>query len=310
MDRNLNIKIAYWYFTLGMTQDEIAKRLSFTRQKINQIINSLPDQEIVSINIHGYERDHVELEMQVEEKYGLKEVIIASDYGEADTALYKVANVAGQYLDEIIRQGDIIGVSWGKTLAEVVKQMPFKRRAECCVVQLMGAQNFEQSVEKSDEIARGMANRLDCASYMLYAPVVVENAETKKWLLKEKSVKASYEWMKKCNIAVLGVGELTEESTMCTRGYITKEDIHILQEQGFVGDIAVNPLREDGSYDHCPIADRVLAADMECLKNIRNTVLVACGTRKVRAIRAALNSGCIDTLVIDETTARQVMEMV
>ena len=27
MNRNLNIKIAYWYYELGMTQDEIAKRL-------------------------------------------------------------------------------------------------------------------------------------------------------------------------------------------------------------------------------------------------------------------------------------------
>lgn len=309
MERNLNVKIAYWYYTLGMTQDEIAKRLSFTRQKINQIINSLPDQNIVSINIHGYERDHVELEMKIEEKFGLKEVIIASDYGETDTALYKVANVAAQFLDEIIRQGDIIGVSWGKTLAEVVNQMSFKSHKECCVVQLMGAQNFRHTIEKSDEIARGVANRLDCPSYMLYAPVVVEHAETKQWLLKEQSVKASYELMNKCNIAIVGVGELTEESTMCTRGYITPEDIRILREQGFVADVATNPIREDGSYDNCPLSERVLAADMECLKNIRNTVLIATGEKKVKAICAALRSGCIDSLVIDETTARQVMNL-
>ena len=43
MREDVYIKIAYWYHTLGMTQDEIAKRLSFTRQKVNQIINSLVD---------------------------------------------------------------------------------------------------------------------------------------------------------------------------------------------------------------------------------------------------------------------------
>ena len=41
MREDVYIKIAYWYYTLGMTQDEIAKRLSFTRQRVNQIINSL-----------------------------------------------------------------------------------------------------------------------------------------------------------------------------------------------------------------------------------------------------------------------------
>ena len=45
MREDVYIKIAYWYYTLGMTQDEIAKRLSFTRQKVNQIINRQSNQQ-------------------------------------------------------------------------------------------------------------------------------------------------------------------------------------------------------------------------------------------------------------------------
>ncbi len=308
MNRNLYVKIAYWYHTLGMTQDEIAKRLSYTRQKVNQIINALPDMGIVTLNIHGYERNNVELENQIEERFRLREAIVAPDYGEPSTAIYKVANVAAQYLDEIIQQGHIIGVSWGRTLAEVADQMSYRRRSACRVIQLMGAQNIERPVEKCDEIARGIANKLDCPSYMLYAPVVVEHAETKRWLLQEKSIKASYELMRECDIAVLGVGELSEQSTMCARGHITKDDIRVLRAQGFVADLAMNPIRRDGSYDDCPLTERLLNADMECLKKIDNTVLVATGEEKIEAIRAALRSGCIDTLIIDETTAKNVME--
>ena len=304
MNRNINIKIAYWYYGLGMTQDEIAKRLSFTRQKVNQIINSLVDQNIVSINIHGYERDNIELETTLEEKYKLKEVIVVTDYGEAETAVKKVANVAAQYLDEVIQQGDIIGVAWGQTLAEVVEQMAFKRKAGCKVIQMMGVQNIEQPVEKADEISRGMAEHLDCPSHMLYAPVVVAHAETKKWLLKEKSIIASYRMIEKCNVALVGIGDLSFESTMYKRGYLTKEDIEELRENGFVGDISMNPVRKDGSYDNCPISDRLLTADIECLKNINNTIAVASGVNKAEAIRAALLTGCVDTLIIDETTAR------
>ncbi len=308
MERNLYVKIAYWYYTLGMTQDEIAKRLSFTRQRVNQMIHSLPELGIVSVNIHGYERNHIELESQIEERFGLKEVLVATDYGEKETAVYKVANVAAQYLDETIQQGDVIGVSWGRTLAEVVKQMAFRRRSECRVVQLMGVQNVEQMVEKADEIARELANKLDCPSYMFYAPVVVEHAKTKEWLLLERCVKAAYQMIQKCNVAVLGIGELTESSTMCTRGYITKKDIQVLRGQGFVGDLAMNPVRKDGSYDNCPLTERLMTSDMECLRKIDNTVAVATGEEKVEAIRAVLLSGCVDTLIIDETTARMVME--
>lgn len=312
MKRDLHVKIAYWYYILGMTQDEIAKRLSFTRQRVNQIINSLQDMGIVTLNVHGYERDNVKLERWIEERFGLKETIIASDYGDQCTAIYKVANVAAQYLDEIIQQGNVIGVSWGRTLTEVINQMPFRQRNACRVVQLMGAQNIERSIERSvekcDEIARGIANKLDCPSYMLYAPIVVEHAETKRWLFQEKSIRASYKLMRECDIAILGVGELSEQSTMCVNGYLTKDDIRILREQGFVGDLAMNPIRRDGSYDNCPLSERLLNADMECLKNIDNTVLVATGEEKIEAIQAALSSGCIDTLIIDETTAKRVIE--
>lgn len=307
MKEDIYIKIAYWYHILGMTQDEIAKRLSFTRQKVNQIINSLADLGIVNISIQGYERDNIELECTLENKFGLRQAIVASDYGERDTVIYKVANVAAQYLNDKIQQGDIIGVSWGRTLAEVVNQMVYHKRNECRVVQLMGAQNIEQKVEKSDEIARNLANKLDCPSYMLYAPVVVEHENTKQMLMKERSIQVSFELMTKCNIAVLGVGELTEKSTMCTRGHITKEDIKILRKEGFVGDIAMNPIRKDGSWDNCPLTDRLLNASVENLRGIGNVILVACGDEKVEAIQAALRTKSIDTLIADETTARNVI---
>ncbi len=307
MREDVYIKIAYWYYTLGMTQDEIAKRLSFTRQKVNQIINSLVDLGIVNISIQGYERNNIELECQLEDRFGLKRAVIATDYGERDTVLYKVANVAAQYLNDTIRQGDIIGVSWGRTLSEVVNQMVYHKRSDCQVVQLMGAQNIEQKVEKSDEIARNLANKLDCPSNMLYAPVVVEHKMTKQMLMKERSIQASFELMNKCNVAIIGVGELTEQSTMCTRGHITKEDVRVLREAGFVGDIAMNPIRADGSWDHCPLTERSLNASIECLKRIKNVILVACGDSKVDATCAAMQTGCIDILITDETTARKVL---
>lgn len=308
MNTDVYIKIAYWYYTLGLTQDEIAKRLSFTRQKVNQIINSLVGMNVVSINIHGYERDYVKLECALEERYSLKRAIVAADYGDEGAVIYKVANVAAQYLDETIQNGNIIGVSWGRTLAKVIGEMEYKKRSNCRVVQLIGAQNIEEEVEKSDEIVREMANKLDCPSYMLYAPVVVENPQTKQWLKEERSIKVIFDLMDKCDIAVLGIGELTQSATMCIRGHVSSKDIELLRSEGFVGDISMNPIRRDGSYDHCPISSRLLNADVECLKRIPNTVAVVCGKEKVEAIHAVLLSGCVDTLVIDETTARLALE--
>lgn len=45
-------------------------------------------------------------------------------------------------------------------------------------------------------------------------------------------------------------------------------------------------------------------------KNIDNLILVGCGDIKVEAIQAALRTGCIDTLITDETTARDILEYI
>ena len=70
-NRSLYIKIAHWYYTLGMTQDEIAKRLSFTRQKVNKMINALADMGIVTSKVNGYERSKTRWEGALEERGGL-----------------------------------------------------------------------------------------------------------------------------------------------------------------------------------------------------------------------------------------------
>ena len=126
MNRNLYTKIAYWYYVLGLTQDEIARRLGYTRQKVNQMINGLKEQDIVHITVRGFEEENAALECALEEKFGLKECIVAADYGEPETAIYKVALMAAQYLESTIRSGDTIGISWGRTLAMTIFNLPIK----------------------------------------------------------------------------------------------------------------------------------------------------------------------------------------
>lgn len=307
MNRNLYTKIAYWYYVLGLTQDEIAKRLNFTRQKINQMMNSLKEMDIVQVTIRGFEQDNIELENQFEQKYNLKECLIVSDYGENETVLYKVANVAAQYLDETIRNGDTIGVSWGRTLIKTIEQMEYRHKSNCRVIALLGALNTTQAIDKADEIARNLANKLDCPSIMLYAPIFVEHKETKEWLMKEMHIKQSFDLMKQCNIAVLGIGALTDATCIYNRGVVSQDNLQLIHEQGFVGDICTNLVRSDGSWDSNPLQDQLLSADMQCLKEIDNVIAVAPGIAKAEAIKAVLRSGCVDTLIIDETTARKIM---
>ena len=108
-DKNLYIKIAHWYYTLGMTQDEIAKRLSFTRQRVNRIISSLRDMGIVTIKVNGYAQGNVAYEGAIEEHFGLKRVIIAESYDGESNYMPSLANTASQYLEDYLQRGILGG---------------------------------------------------------------------------------------------------------------------------------------------------------------------------------------------------------
>lgn len=307
--KELYIKIAHWYYTLGMTQDEIAKRLSFTRQKVNRIINSLVDMGIVSITVNGYNASHANYECVLEEHFHLRRVIISESYDRENDILPTLADRAAQYLGPIIQPEMAIGVSWGETLAAVIARLPYQQKSGCSIVQMVGAQNLlEDRMVKSDEIARSLANKLDCSCYMFYAPVFVDYPETKKMLMKERSIRKTYEWMEKCDIALFGIGQLTEQATMYQRGILKKEDIERLRADGFVGDVCMNPVRMDGSWDNSFIKDRVNNAGMDILKKIPNVIIIAGGADKVDAIIGSLYSGVVDTLIIDDLTAERMVK--
>ena len=72
-------RVAYYYYKEGLTQEEIAKRMKMSRQRVNRIISSCIDLGIVTINIEGLDNSNLELETKLEDKYGLKEVRIINE---------------------------------------------------------------------------------------------------------------------------------------------------------------------------------------------------------------------------------------
>lgn len=302
------VKIARWYYILGLTQDEIAKRLSTTRQAVNKMINTLDKNGIISIKINGIEDYNVTLENFFEDEFELKQAIITDVYKDED-GLQEVAYTAANHIEELIESDSIIGVSWGETLSLTVRNMKYEKHQNCKVVQLIGIQDFDYKMYKTDQIALTLSNKLDCPSYMLYAPAIVDNPETKRLLMEEKAVQSTLHLIEQCDIALLGIGQLTLDATMSKKGFFDKNDLKKLHENGFHGDLCVNPIRKDGSWDNCFMHDRLVNTSMETLKNIPNVVAVASGVKKAEAILCCLKSKCITTLIVDKITAEKVVAL-
>ena len=104
-------RVAYYYYKADFTQEEIAKRMQMSRQRVNRILASCIDLGIVKISIANLGSD-LELETALERKYGLRCVRVVENVVESKVH-EDLGIAAGECLASFIRKGDIIGFTRG-----------------------------------------------------------------------------------------------------------------------------------------------------------------------------------------------------
>ncbi len=304
--KNEFVKVAYYYYKSGMTQNEIAKKMSMSRQRVNRILKKCLETGIVKIMIQETEEQNVEFEAEFEALTGLKEVLIINT--EAEDVNDSLGPVAASYLERIISDGDIIGFSRGRALSSMVSSLEPTKKKDLTVLQLVGGQIEDESNINSDNIVRYSSEILNAKSQFLYAPIIVESRKLRDSMLNETVFAQMYNRMKDCTVAVVGIGDMSKESEFVTRSFLTKDEIQTLQKEKAVGEICTHYFDQDGKIIKSDINGRVFAIDCNSFKEIPIRIGVSGGNKKISAIVGAIRGGLINVLVIDYDTARAVFD--
>lgn len=302
LNKNEYIKVAYYYYKTGMTQDEIAKKLSMSRQRVNRMLKKCLETGIVKIVIQDFEDRHVELETRLESFLGLNEVIIVDGGGsEINEAL---GAAASSYLQRVIRDNDIIGFSRGRALSQLVSSLTPVDKKNLTVTQLVGGLNAEEAHTNSDDIVRHSSEILNAKPYFMYAPIVVESKQLRDSMLNESFFAQVYQTMKHCRIAFVGIGDIFTTPSFVRKNFMTEEEYGVLESRNAVGEICTHYFDINGTIIESGMNDRVFAIDFNSYKRIPLRIGVAGGKEKGYAITGAANGGLINVLITDYDTAK------
>jgi lsr operon transcriptional repressor len=105
------------------------------------------------------------------------------------------------------------------------------------------------------------------------------------------------------NIAVVGIGPLSANATFTQFGYITPQELELLQRQGCVGDILGQFFDKNGKRLELDFHNRLIAVSIEHLKRMQHVIGIAGSEHKIEAIKGALRGGYIHCLITDDKTA-------
>ena len=301
------IKVAYYYYKKGLTQAEIAEKMVMSRQRVNRLLKKAVNENIVQIQIIDIDKYNLELETKLEEKFNLTQSVVISAMDEKN--ITSSLGVAGaEYLEKLIVKDDVIGVTWGKTLSEVANRLSYNNKLQTSVVQLIGGMDIAFTALQPDEITRTIAEKLGGKPYLLYAPAIVENKETKSAIMSDKSLKTTFENMERCNIIIAGIGELSTNNTLYKQTQFNEKYIEHLLSRQCIGDIGFRWYNENGEIVEHDYKDKTIGYDI--LENKSNALVIgiAGGESKYKAILGALKGNYLDVLITDSDMAKRLIE--
>lgn len=300
---DLRVRAAWLYYVEDMTQEQIARYMHISRAKVIRLLASARDTGIVRIRIEGRASEQVALERRLVKTFGLSDtIVVPAPADEAEVATV-VGHAAGTYLSDQVRDGMSLGVGWGVTLHMSLKALggqPFQRLS---VVSLLGGMTHSRAVNPS-AVARRIADAFGADCYQLTAPVVVADESVRAVLWSEPGLRELLERARRVDLALVSVGDVSEEATLFRQGLLPRAALASLQAAGAVGDVLCHFVDADGNVVEHPINRRVIAVDLDDLRRVPKIVVAAGGRRKVAAIRAALKATGAGVLITEEAAAR------
>jgi deoxyribonucleoside regulator len=311
-DKVINaIKAARLYYYQNMTTDAIAKEMNFSRSTVSRLLSHAKSKGLIDIRIIDPTEEPDRLANNIKEKYKIKNVhvvAVSEVSGEAEW-LQRVANFAANYLNTLFNSNMILGIAWGTTLTAISKHLLRKTTHNAQIVQLNGAGNTQSmGIEYASQIIMRFSENYRARAHLFPVPTFFDYPETKKALWKEGSIKRILDLHAKTDLLVYSIGAVKAgiPSHVYSGGYLVESDYKELDRYHIAGDIATVFFKEDGNFDNIPINSRASGPNLELFRE-KYGICVVSGLAKVRGLHAALLGKLMTELIVDEPTARELV---
>jgi len=175
VDEELKIKVCRMYYLSDIKKSEIANSLGISRFRVSRLIDQAWQEGIVQIKILEPISTSADLEEQLEKRFNLYHAIVVQPSDQSNqTIIRAIGRAAADRLLDLLKDGDVLGITWGETVNEVVKAFPSKINVKLDVVQITGGLNQMALDINAIDLVRRVAERCDAESHVLYAPPLSE----------------------------------------------------------------------------------------------------------------------------------------
>lgn len=303
----LMLRVARSYYLEDKTQAQIAQDIGYSRPTVSRLLKESRDSGMVHISISHELEPIRKIERQLEHKYGLQHVRVATVH-DNENASQVVPKYAAALFCELCKPDSLITVSNGRAVAATVHEMPIREWPKSNVAQMIGSLSPDNPMIDSPDICRMLASKLGGTFTSLPAPMILSNAKIASSIRKEPQIATALALGGGADIAIVGVGTATEDRLVhIFDEYVDRTTAHTLCQRGVIGHICGHLIDAEGNLVPSDLYNRTISINLERLRRIPMVIGVAWGTVKVNAIHACLSGHLISALATDQKTAEALL---
>ncbi|MGN8160101.1 sugar-binding transcriptional regulator [Salinisphaera sp. RV14] len=296
------IRVAWFYYIEGLTQNEVAKRVGLSRPLVNQILATCRAEGLIQIRLDSDISSCTRLAGQLISKFGLLDAVVTPAPAHPENLARTIGLQAGFYLSDQLNHDLQIAIGWGETLWHSLKGVERQNLRNSSIASMLGGLTRYAEIS-AYETATRLADMLSAHCYYMAAPVYTDDAKTRDLFVNQLVLQEVFSRVRSADIALCSVGQMDTQATLHRLELVSEDDLADLKAHRAVGDLLGHYLDADGNVVDCDLNSRVVAAHPADLRNIERVVLASGGQAKTEIISAVLRAQYANVLVTDEETA-------
>lgn len=305
------VKISWLYYLKQYTQSQIASQLNISRIRVQRLLTEARAKGIVRFSISQEEYNLLSLEEEFKKCFNIDDVSIIpteSHSSPSDKELkIELAEAARIYLEDKLGRFEYIGIGMGDTLRYFADNLTVPHgfsSKNIKIISLFGNLMPNASVNPYS-IGNKIAEKLNSTFYGLWAPAKFDSAELAELFKQQKPIKDVFLMMSKLQFSIIGIGNVTT-GLIRKCGLIDEKEFGQLVKAKAVGEILGYWYDINGLQVMPELTKKIIGIPM---KIPGKTLAIAGGAEKIYPIIGALHGKLIDVLIIDEKTAKKIMEI-
>lgn len=297
--------LARRFYLEDASKIDLASEFSMSRFRVARLLQQARELGVVTIEIHDRDSYRPELATELAAHLGLQDCLVvkAGETEEANRRL--LARAAAANMRQTVRDGDLVGLSWGRTLVAIGEELAELPR--CTLIQLTGTvgNDFTQSPV---EVIRRIADRSSVETVAIFSPLFAASEAAARSLRADPAIQHALRMYDDLDLAVLSLGSWDPPITQLA-SFATAAERAELAEAEAKAELAGIFVRDDGGLVEGSLMRRRISVSPEQLRRTPRVLAVAGSPEKAGAIAAIARSGLITSLITDDKTSLALLRM-